>query len=77
MIQTFKNMKKIDLFCILKVTEVFDTDPHSHLDPLVRGTDPHSTSGFVQKCHGSGTLVLTMKNIVWIQLDAIPPCVCV
>ncbi len=33
-------MKKID-FCILKVTEDFGTFPDSHLDPLVRGTDPY------------------------------------
>ncbi len=28
------------IFCSLKVTEDFGTDPHPHLDPLVRGTDP-------------------------------------
>jgi hypothetical protein len=27
-------------FCVLKVTEDFDTDSHPHPDPLVRGTDP-------------------------------------
>ncbi len=27
------------MFCILKVTEDFGTDPNPHPDPLVRGTD--------------------------------------
>ncbi len=31
-------MEKIDVICILKVTEDFGTDPYP--DPLVRGTDP-------------------------------------
>jgi hypothetical protein len=36
-IKIFKNMKKL-IFCILKITEDFGTDPH--LDPLVRRKDP-------------------------------------
>jgi hypothetical protein len=28
------------IFCILKVTEDFGTDPDPHQDPLARGTDP-------------------------------------
>jgi len=31
-------------FCILKVTEDFDTDPHPYPDPWVRGTDLGSGS---------------------------------
>ena len=35
-------MKKLILFCILKVTDDVGTDPHPdpNPDPLVRGTDP-------------------------------------
>ncbi len=38
--ETLNKMKKKRLFCILKVTEDFGTDPDPHPDPLVRGTDP-------------------------------------
>jgi hypothetical protein len=45
------------IFCSLKVTEDFGTDPHPHLDPLVRGTDPRI--GTVPICHGSVALLPT------------------
>ncbi len=38
--ETLNKMKKKRLFCILKVTEDFGTDPDPHPDPLIRGTDP-------------------------------------
>jgi hypothetical protein len=31
---------KQEIFCIPKVTEDFNTDPHPHPDPFVRSTDP-------------------------------------
>jgi hypothetical protein len=33
-------------------------------------------SGIQDKHPGSAKLVITMANIVWVQLDAIPLCVC-
>jgi hypothetical protein len=33
-------MRKKNIFCILKITEDFRTDPHANPDPLVSGTVP-------------------------------------
>jgi hypothetical protein len=59
-------MKKIDFFCICKVTEDFGMDPH----PLGRGTEPRIqiSSGSIQKCHRSGTLQIKITiSIIQIQ----------
>jgi hypothetical protein len=62
---TRKNCVKNNFFAgILKVNDenrrirIQDPDP----DPLVRSMDPRSGSGSTPKCHGSITLIETLKK---------------
>jgi hypothetical protein len=55
------------VFCILKVTEDFGTDPDLYPDPFVSGIDPRiricNRIRYIPKCHGSGPLISTNKTV--------------
>jgi hypothetical protein len=56
-----KNNKNLEGYVMTKRAGFLE--PATEPDLLVRGTDPRYGPGFVPKCHGSGTLLETEKEI--------------